>query len=347
MGSPGEILLSSKALPGHPPLPPIRLASRRLANNLAFAPMSGVSNRPARLIAREAGAGLVFTETLSAQALVRGLPGSWARLSTSRREAPLAVQIFGCEPAVLAEACRQLADHAVVWIDLNLGCPVPKLIRKGAGAALMREPARVGAAVAAMRGAFAGTLSVKLRGGWDTSRRNAPEVARVAVAAGAELVSVHGRTRAQQYRGRADRALIREVVRAVPGTPVFANGDVVRSEHVFEMLEETGAAGVMIGRGAVGNPWIFSQALARARGDAWREPTRAERLAVLERHVELLAESQPEPAARMVQLRRYVAAYSKGLAGGSHFRRHALQAERPEQIVERARDFLAPSRQAA
>jgi nifR3 family TIM-barrel protein len=315
------------------------VGSLRLASNLVFAPLSGISSWPARLIAREAGAGLVFTETVSAQGLLRERPEVLRKLETTDGEAPLAFQLFGADPDALGEACARLAERGAAWVDLNMGCPVPRFIRKGAGAALLRDPDRAARAVAAMRRRFPGVLSAKLRSGWDERSRNAPEVARRLVDAGVDALAVHGRTRAQQYRGRADRGVIRAVVDAVPGTPVFANGDVADARAADAMLADTGAAGVMIGRGAVGNPWIFRRA-ARPAG-------RGERLAVLERHLELLARACPDPERRLFQLRRYVAAYSKGLPGGVHFRREALAESDPERVVARARAFLAPRAEAA
>jgi tRNA-dihydrouridine synthase len=191
----------------------------------------------------------------------------------------------------------------------------------------------VAAIVAAMRRAFPGTLSVKMRTGWNADSRNAPEVARLAVAEGAELVSVHGRTRAQQYTGRADRAEIRRVVETVAETPVLANGDVVRAEDALAMLRETGAAGVMIGRGAMGNPWIFAQTLALARGAAPRRPTPEERWATVQRHVELMRGAFPERRDLVHNLKKYVAAYAKGLPGGAHFRQRAVESDELEALL--------------
>ena len=321
---------------------PLALGGIRLPNRLAFAPMSGVSTLAARLIAREAGAGLTFTETLSARALVSGRGPARAKLATLPEEDRLAVQLFGSDAAVLGEACRHLADAGFSWVDLNVGCPVPKFIRQGAGAALLREPAKLAGIVKAMRAAFPGVLSVKLRAGWDARHRNAPEVAAALAGEGVELVTIHGRTRAQQYRGRADRALMAEVVAAIPALPVFANGDVRSASDVESLIRETGAAGVMIGRGAVGNPWVFEAALARsAKRGREGAPAAEERLRTLERHVALVARAADDPATRVRELRRYAAAYSRGLPGGKRFRVQAMATEHPDALVALARDFLA------
>ena len=326
---------------------PIELRGLTLANNLVMAPLAGVSNLPFRLIAREAGACLAFTETVSGKGLVQGGRKTWGLLETSPREAPVAFQLFGAEPEILGEASRRLADTGAAWLDLNVGCPVKKFIKNGAGSALLCDLPRAAAVIRAMRRAFPGILSVKMRAGWDASRLNAPELARIAVAEGAELLSVHGRTRAQQYTGRADRGVIRRVVEAVPGTPVLANGDVVLAEDAFSMLRETGAAGVMIGRGAIGNPWIFAQILALARGAAPRAPSPDERLATVLRHVSLMERSFPDRRALGANLKKYVSAYSKGLPGSAAFRQAALESDEADRILELTREFFSGQAKAA
>jgi len=326
---------------------PIPLRGLTLASNLVMAPLAGVSNLPFRLIAREAGAALAFTETVSAKGLVNGGRKTWSLLETSPREAPIAFQLFGGEPEVLGEACRRLADKGAVWIDLNVGCPVKKFIRNGAGSALLCDLPRAAAAIRAMRRGFPGILSVKMRAGWDAVSINAPELARIAVAEGAELLSVHGRTRAQQYTGCADRGVIRRVVEAVPGTPVLGNGDVARPEDALAMLRETGAAGVMIGRGAIGNPWIFAQIQDLARGAAAREPGAAEKLATVERHVSLMERCCPDRRSLGANLKKYVTAYSKGLPGSAAFRQAALESDDADRILALTRNFFADRARAA
>jgi nifR3 family TIM-barrel protein len=320
---------------------PLPLRELSLPNNLAVAPMAGVSNLPFRLVAREAGAALAFSETLSAKGLVLGGPRTRRLLRSSPREAPVAFQLFGAEPAVLAEACQLLeGEEGARWVDLNMGCPVRKFIRSRAGSALLRDPPRAAAIVAAMRRSFGGILSVKMRAGWDEGSRNAPEVARLCAAEGAELVSVHGRTRAQLYGGRADRGIIARVVEAVPGTPVLANGDVVGPLDVFAMLRETGAAGVMIGRGCLGNPWIFAQTLALAAGRAPRRPEPAERLRTVERHVDLLLGCFDDGVSLAHSLKKYVTAYARGLRGAAGFRETVQRCESPGEVLEHTWRFL-------
>ncbi len=326
---------------------PIQLRGLRLENNLVLAPLAGVSNYPFRLISREAGAALSFTETVSAKGLAMGGAKTRRLLETSPREAPVAFQLFGSEVEVLGEACRMLEGEGAAWVDLNVGCPVKKFIKNRAGSALLRDLPRAARIVRAMRGNFSGILSVKMRTGWDASSIVAPEFARIAVEEGAELISVHGRTRAQQYTGRADRAAIRAVVEAVPEVPVLANGDVTAPTDVFEMLAETGAAGVMIGRGAMGNPWIFEQALALARGGRVREPTPAERLATIERHIGWMQRAFPDPHVLATQLKKYVSAYSRGMSGSAAFRQRTLESQDLDEILDLTRVYFAVGERAA
>jgi tRNA-dihydrouridine synthase B len=326
---------------------PISLRHHTLESNLVLAPMAGVSNLPFRLIARQAGAALVFTETVSAKGLVMGGAKTRRLLHTSPRDTPCAFQLFGSEPEILGEACRRLEDEGAVWIDLNVGCPVKKFIRNGAGSALLRDLPRAGAIVAAMRRSFSGTLSVKMRSGWDERSLNAPEFARIAVSEGAELLSVHGRTRTQQYRGRADRAVIRRVVEAVPGTPVLANGDVTKAQDALDVLRETEAAGVMIGRGAMGNPWIFEQVLELARGRRPRTPSAAERFETVERHIALMEHCFEDDRAFAHNLKKYVAAYSKGLQGSAAFRQAALESDERDHLLALTRRFFGGLERAA
>ena len=326
---------------------PISLRLHRLENNLVLAPMAGLSNLPFRLIAREAGAAMGMSETMSAKGLVMGGRKTRRLLETSPREAPVAFQLFGAEPEVLASACRILADDGVEWIDFNVGCPVKKFIRNGAGSSLLRDLPRTRRIVRAMRESFSGTLSLKMRTGWDESSIVAPEFARMAADEGIELLSVHGRTRAQQYAGRVDRGIIRRVVEAVPEIPVLANGDVTAPRDVFEMLRDTGAAGVMIGRAAVGNPWIFEQTLALAKCGEPRSPTREERYATILRHVELMNQAFPERRVFTANLKKYVAAYSKGMRGGNRFRQSALESSDSDHILSLTRDFFAGEERAA
>jgi tRNA-dihydrouridine synthase B len=198
-----------------------------------------------------------------------------------------------------------------------------------------------------MRRRFPGTLSVKMRTGWDAQNITAPQFARIAAGEGAELLSVHGRTRAQQYTGRADRGIIRQVVEAVPEVPVLANGDILTPGDVFDMLRETGAAGVMIGRGAMGNPWIFEQTLALAQGATPVRPTREERYATIERHIGWIIKAIDDPRPLATNLKKYLFAYSKGMQGSALFRQRTLESNDVDEILTLARSFFLSRDEAA
>ncbi len=325
---------------------PIHLRLLTLENNLVMAPLAGVSNLPFRLIAREAGASLVYTETVSAKGLVMGGAKTRRLLDTAPREAPIAFQLFGSESEILGEAVRMLEGEGATWIDFNVGCPVKKFIRNGAGSSLLRDLPRAAKIIRSIRSNFAGTVTVKMRTGWDRNCIVAPEFARIAADEGAELLSVHGRTRNQQYTGLADRSIIKDVVEAVPDVPVLANGDITTPHDVFAMLSETGAAGVMIGRGAIGNPWIFEQTLALADNRPLREPGPEERYATVERHIALMEASFTNSRLFAANLKKYVAAYSKGLGGSARFRQETLEAQELHTILTLTREFFSRQRSA-
>ncbi len=318
----------------------LALGPETLERNLVLAPMAGVTNLPFRLIAREAGAALVFTETVSAKGLVNRGAKSWRLVESAPAEEPLAYQLFGADSECLAEATRMLAARGARFIDLNLGCPVKKFLKHGAGACLLRDPAQVAPLVRAMRRALpGGVLSVKLRLGWDAQSITAPEVARLAESEGVDFVSVHGRTRAQLYSGQADRAGIRDVVEAV-SLPVFANGDVVRADQALDLMRETGAAGVMIGRGAMANPWIFSQIVELASGRAMPRPSAGERERLVAKHLDLMVNYFQDDRSTVHMLKKYLCAYATGLPGASGFRSRINRATELDGLVDDARSFF-------
>jgi len=263
--------------------------------------MAGVTNAPFRLVARECGAGRLTSEEIDARALVRDNARTVALTAYLPEERPLSMQLLGEDPDVLAEAARRLEAAGADGIDLNMGCPVAKIVAKGQGAALMRDPLRAGVIFRTLRKAVAGPLTIKIRGGWDDRTVNAPEIARLAESEGVDAITVHPRTRSQQYTGRAPWQVIAEVVRAVR-VPVTGNGDVRSVDDARAMVAATGCAAVMIGRGALGRPWIF-------RGV---DVPRDERAAIIRRHCALIETHLPERAA-LVQLKKHLAWYSDGL----------------------------------
>ncbi|RPJ85370.1 MAG: tRNA dihydrouridine synthase DusB [Acidobacteria bacterium] len=306
-----------------------------------IAPMAGMTDSAfRRLVKREGGCGLVVTEMVSSEGLVRGIGRTLAYTEFTEEERPVSVQIFGGDPSRMAEAARVVESTGADVVDVNMGCPVPKISKHQAGCSLMREPAQAAAIVSAMTRAVTIPVTVKMRAGWNEDEVNAPELARRLEDAGASAITVHGRTAAQAYSGSSDWALIARVAASVR-LPVFGNGDCTRPEHLLEWRQASGVAGVLVGRGVLRNPWIFAQAAEIGRGAASREPALADRARFLLEYIDLLQnERVGEPkgfrhragrvdeAARAAGHDRWVigkvralcAWFTKGLEGGSDVR---------------------------
>jgi nifR3 family TIM-barrel protein len=276
--------------------------------DLRLAPMAGVTNAPFRLVCRECGAGRLTSEEIDARALVLGSAKTDALARYLPEERPLAMQLLGGDPDVLAEAARRLEAAGADGIDLNMGCPVPKIVAKGQGSALMRDPLAAAVIFRTLRKAVRGPFTIKIRSGWDERTVNAVEIARLAESEGVDAITVHPRTRSQQFTGRAPWDVIASVVAAVR-VPVVGNGDVASVDDARAMVAATGCAAVMIGRGALGAPWIF-------RGEAIDRDARA---AVIRRHADLIEAHLPERLA-LVQLKKHLAWYSAGLPGSAALR---------------------------
>ena len=278
------------------------------ALDLRLAPMAGVTNAPFRLVCRECGAGPLTSEEIDARALVLGNDKTAALARSLPEERPLAMQLLGADPDVLAEAARRLEAAGADAVDLNMGCPVPKIVAKGQGAALMRDPLAAAVVFRTLRKAVAGRFTIKIRGGWDDRTLNAVEIARLAESEGVDAITVHPRTRSQQFTGRAPWEVIAAVVAAV-GVPVVGNGDVRSVDDARAMVAATGCAAVMIGRGALGAPWIFRGAPVM----------RAAQAAIIERHCALIEAHLPARPA-LVQLKKHLAWYSAGRPGAAALR---------------------------
>ena len=276
--------------------------------DLRLAPMAGVTNAPFRLVARECGAGLLTSEEIDARALLADNAHTREIVRYLPEEHPLGMQLLGADPEVLAEAARRLEAAGADAIDLNMGCPVAKIVAKGQGAALMRDPWRAAVIFRAMRKAITVPLTIKIRGGWDDHTLNAVEIARLAEDEGVTAITVHPRTRSQQFSGRAPWDVIAEVVAAV-AIPVTGNGDVSSHGDAIAMQRATGCAAVMIGRGALGVPWVF-------RATPTSEDDRAR---IIRRHCALMQEHLQERAA-LLQLKKHLSWYSSGRPFGARLR---------------------------
>jgi tRNA-dihydrouridine synthase B len=288
-------------------------------NPLVLAPMAGITDLPFRIICREMGAGIVYSEMVSAEALIRHQPRTREMLVTDARERPVAFQLFGCRPASLAGAAKILSGLAIDIIDINMGCPVPKVLRSGAGSALLRDLGLAREIMAAVVGASSKPVTVKIRLGWDARSIVAVDLARAASETGVAAVTVHGRTKVMGFSGTADWNMIRTVKESTD-IPVIGNGDVRSAKDAKRMFDETGCDGVMIGRGVQGNPWIFREARGcLSSGSEILSPTPEERETIMLRHlsdvVALLGES-----VGVREMRKHLCWYTKGLPGGGEFR---------------------------
>jgi tRNA-dihydrouridine synthase B len=292
--------------------------------DLRLAPMAGVTNAPFRLVCRECGAGRLTSEEIDARAYVLGNDRTETLTRFLPDERPLAMQLLGADPDHLAEAARRLEAAGADGIDLNMGCPVPKIVAKGQGAALMRDPLAAAVIFRTLRKAVRRVpFTIKIRGGWDERTVNAPEIARLAESEGVDGLTVHPRTRSQLFTGRAPWDVIAEVVAAV-GVPVVGNGDVRSAEDARAMATATGCAAVMIGRGSLGAPWLF-------RGEAVDREGRA---AIVRRHAALIEEHLPARLA-LIQLKKHLAWYSAGLPGSAALRPRLFAATSAAEVHER------------
>ncbi len=298
---------------------PVDIKSILANNRLVLAPMAGITDLPFRVICREMGAGLVYSEMVSAEALIRNQRKTFEMLKTVPAERPVAFQIFGCKPASMADAAKLLSKQEIDFVDINMGCPVPKVLRSGAGSALLRDLGRAREIMAAVVEASDVPVTVKIRLGWDPQKIVAVDFAQAAESVGVAAVTVHGRTKVQGFSGRADWGMIK-VIKDSVGISVIGNGDVRSAQDVKRMIDETGCDGVMIGRAVEGNPWIFRE--ARQFLDAGVVPpfpTLEERKSVMLRHLNDVITMLGDTIG-VREMRKHLCWYTKGLAGGSEFR---------------------------
>ena len=302
-----------------------------LDNPYILAPMAGVTDLPFRLLCREQGVGLLCMEMVSAKAIQYNNKNTKALLEIHPAEPPVSLQLFGSEPDVISEIAKQIEELPFSILDINMGCPVPKIVRNGEGSALMKNPKLVHEIVRKTVKAIEKPVTVKIRKGFDDSCINAVEIAKIIEDAGAAAVAVHGRTREQYYSGKADWDIIRQVKEAV-SIPVIGNGDVVSGESAIAMQKETGCDGVMIGRGAQGNPWIFSELLEYEKtGKMPERPSLEEIRKMILRHAQLQLEYKGEYLG-IREMRKHVAWYTTGLPNSAKLRAEINAVETYEQL---------------
>jgi nifR3 family TIM-barrel protein len=303
-----------------------------LENPTVLAPLAGITNLPFRLLAKSAGCALVYSEMISANGLVHGSKKTAAMLDTLAAEKPVAMQIFGAEPGVMAAAAEIVEDAGADIVDINFGCSVKKVVKTGAGAALMQDLQRAEAVLCAVRKAVSIPLTIKIRTGWDPSGDQAYSLCRTAETCGVVAVCIHPRTATQGFGGRADWSIIAEVKRRIH-LPVIGNGDIGSPEDALAMLAETGCDAVMIGRAAVGDPFIFRRILAVLEGSSPRLPTASERIEAMIRYLDASVDHIGEPhACRMMRSR--LGWFAKGLCGASRFREAITRLKTKQEALE-------------
>lgn len=297
----------------------LRIGNIELENSYILGPMAGVTDLPFRLLCKEQGAGLVCMEMVSAKGIMYHNKNTESLLKIHSEEMPASLQFFGSEPKILSEMAKRIEERPFTFLDINMGCPVPKVVKNGEGSALMKDPRLVYELVSAVVKAIKKPVTVKIRKGFNDEHVNAVEIAKIIEEAGAAAVAVHGRTREQYYSGRADWEIIRQVKEAV-SIPVIGNGDVTSGERAIAMQEQTGCDGVMIARGAQGNPWIFSELTAYEQtGELPPRPTLEDIKKTMLRHARLQLEYKGEYMG-IREMRKHVAWYVKGLHGAARLR---------------------------
>ena len=311
----------------------LKIGNVVLKNKLILGPMAGVTDLPFRLLCAQQGAGLVCMEMVSAKGILYNNKNTNALLAIDEKEHPVSLQLFGADPNIISEMAKKIEDRPFDLLDLNMGCPVPKVVNNGEGSALMKNPILAGKIIEKTASAVSKPVTIKIRKGFDDEHINAVEMAHIAQESGAAAVAVHGRTREQYYSGKADWDIIRRVKESV-SIPVIGNGDLYTAQDVIRMQEETGCDGFMIARGAQGNPWIFSQILHSLKtGAKAAKPTARETAEMVLRHARMQLEFKGSYTG-IREMRKHAAWYTSGYKYASSIRREMNEVETDEQLEE-------------